>query len=159
MSVAFVGLGSNLCEPAAQVEHAIAELQRLPVSTVTSRSSLYRTAPWGGIDQPDFVNAVVQLETALPANALMQELLAIERRLGRRRDVERYGPRVIDLDLLLYDADVLDEPQLRVPHPRLHERAFVLVPLAEIAPDALIPGRGSVAAALAVVDRNVCIRL
>lgn len=159
MNVAFVGLGSNLDEPVAQVESAIEALQRLPGSTVTKRSSLYRTAPWGGIEQPDFVNAVVALETELTANALMEELLAIERRLGRRRDVERYGPRVIDLDLLLYDAALIDEPQLRVPHPRLHERAFVLVPLAEIAPDASIPGQGSVAAALAAVDRTACVRL
>jgi 2-amino-4-hydroxy-6-hydroxymethyldihydropteridine diphosphokinase len=89
----------------------------------------------------------------------MEELLAVERRLGRLRDVERYGPRVIDLDLLLYDNTVIDEPRLRVPHPRLHERAFVLVPLAEIAPDASIPGQGSVAAALAAVDRTACIRI
>ena len=159
MSVAFVGLGSNLDEPVVQVERAIEALGRLPHSTVTKRSSLYRTEPWGGIEQPDFVNAVVALETALPANDLMEELLAIERRLGRRRDVERYGPRVIDLDLLLYDDTVIDAAQLRVPHPHLHERAFVLVPLAEIAPDASIPRRGSVAAALAAVDRTACVRL
>ena len=89
----------------------------------------------------------------------MAELLAIERRLGRRRDVERYGPRVIDLDLLTYGDDIIDEPGLRVPHPHLHERAFVLVPLAEIAPAAWIPQRGSVAAALAAVDGTDCTRL
>ena len=159
MSVAFVGLGSNLGEPAAQVERAIEALRRLPHSSMTKRSSLYRTAPWGGIEQPDFVNGVVAIETTLTAQALMEELLAIERRLGRRRDVERYGPRMIDLDLLLYDDAVIDEPQLRVPHPHMHERAFVLVPLAEIAPDVAIPGQGSVVAALAAVDRAACIRL
>lgn len=159
MSTAFVGLGSNLDEPAAQVEAAMEALQLLPRSSLSRRSSLYRTAPWGGIEQPDFINAVVELETSLSAQALMAELLAIERGLGRRRDVERYGPRVIDLDLLLYGDAVIDEPQLRVPHPRLHERAFVLVPLAEIAPDAVIPGRDSVAVALSAVDRTTCIRL
>ncbi|MEP6938528.1 MAG: 2-amino-4-hydroxy-6-hydroxymethyldihydropteridine diphosphokinase [Rudaea sp.] len=159
MVVAFVGLGSNLSEPVAQVESAIADLQVLPHSKLRARSSLYRTTPWGGVAQPDFVNAVVELETTLPARTLMDELLAIERRLGRRRAAQRYGPRVIDLDLLMYGDVVIDEPGLRVPHPRLHERAFVLVPLAEIAPAASIPQQGSVAAALAVVDTASCARL
>ena len=159
MVSAFVGLGSNLGEPAAEIERAIAALRELQDSRLVARSSLYRTAPWGGIVQPDFINAVAALDTALPAKVLMAELLAIERRLGRRRDVERYGPRVIDLDLLTYGDDIIDEPGLRVPHPHLHERAFVLVPLAEIAPAAWIPQRGSVAAALAAVDGTDCTRL
>jgi 2-amino-4-hydroxy-6-hydroxymethyldihydropteridine diphosphokinase len=143
-SVAFVALGSNLDHPAAQVRQAMAELEALPGTRVLRRSSLYRTAPVGKLDQPDFINAVVQIETSLAPADLLAGLLAIEQRHGRQRG-GRNGPRTLDLDLLLYGEQVIDQPGLQVPHPRMHERAFVLVPLGEIAPDALIPGRGAAA--------------
>jgi 2-amino-4-hydroxy-6-hydroxymethyldihydropteridine diphosphokinase len=126
---AYVGIGSNLGAPAGNVRRAIEALSEL--GRVTRRSSLYRTKPWGKPDQPDFVNAVVLLETSLGTHALLAGLKALERRLGRR-DGERWGPRAIDLDLLTYDDLVLAHAGLRVPHPHLFERAFVLVPLAEI---------------------------
>ena len=103
---------------------------------------MYRSAPLGPQDQPDFVNAVVLVETGLEARALLDGLQAIEADLGRRRESVQWGPRVIDLDLLLYGDLVVDEPGLTVPHPRMHERNFVLLPLREIAPDVEIPGRG-----------------
>ena len=152
MITAYIGLGSNLDEPGAQVERALCELDALPLTRLVARSRLYRTAPWGGIAQPDFINAVARLETGLDAQALMRALLTIERRAGRRRDGERNGPRVLDLDLLLYGDQRIADADLQVPHPRLHERAFVLVPLAEIAPDLAVPGQGRVDELLARVD-------
>ena len=144
MIAAYIGLGSNLDAPGAQVEGALRELDALPQTRLIARSRLYRTAPWGGIAQPDFINAVAALDTHLDAHRLMRELLAIEHRAGRRRDGERNGPRVLDLDLLLYGEEQFAEVDLQIPHPRLHERAFVLVPLAEIAPDLIVPGHGTV---------------
>jgi 2-amino-4-hydroxy-6-hydroxymethyldihydropteridine diphosphokinase len=126
---AYVGIGANDGARKANVEHAVAALGEL--GTVARRSSFYRTAPWGRLDQPWFLNAVVLLETELTPHALLEALQAIEGRLGRVR-AERWGPRSIDLDLLIYDDLHIDEPALHVPHPHLHERAFVLVPLAEI---------------------------
>ena len=147
--VAFVGLGGNVGDAAATLRAAFAELGALPDSRLLRGSRLYRTPAWGVQDQPHFVNAVAMLETALPAQALLAHLLAIERAHGRERDADRrWGPRTLDLDLLLYGDAVLDEPGLRLPHPRLHERAFALVPLAEIAPEATIPGVGRVTDAL-----------
>ena len=156
MVVAYVGLGSNLAAPDAQVERALVALDRLARARVVARSHLYRTAPWGYLDQPDFVNAVATLETSLDAQALMRALLAVEQEFGRRRDDVRFGPRVLDLDLLLYADARIDEPGLHVPHPRLHERAFVLVPLAEIAPQLEVPGQGRVDTLLARVDASGC---
>ncbi|HEX7917593.1 2-amino-4-hydroxy-6-hydroxymethyldihydropteridine diphosphokinase [Rudaea sp.] len=152
MVSAYIGLGSNLDAPDGQVERALRELDALPQTRVVARSRLYRTAPWGGIAQPDFINAVAQLETGLDARALMRALLTIEHRAGRRRDGERNGPRVLDLDLLLYGDQRIDDADLQVPHPRLHERVFVLVPLAEIAPDFAVPGQGRVRELLARID-------
>lgn len=152
MVTAYIGLGSNLDAPGEQVERALRELNALPQTRLVARSRLYRTAPWGGIEQPDFINAVAQLETGLDAQVLMRALLTIEHRAGRRRDGERNGPRVLDLDLLLYGDRRIVEAGLEVPHPRLHERAFVLVPLAEIAPDLAVPGQGRVSELLARVD-------
>jgi len=146
---AYIGLGSNLDVPDRQVERALLELDALPQTRLVARSRLYRTAPWGGVEQPDFINAVAQLETGLDAQTLMRELLAIEQRAGRRRDGERNGPRVLDLDLLLYGSECIKGADLQVPHPRLHERAFVLVPLVEIAPDLAVPGQGRVGELLA----------
>ena len=133
MTVAYVGIGSNLDDPRAQVLGAFDELDRLPHTRVVRKSSLYRTAPLGYEAQPDFVNAVAQLETGLPAERLLAELQALEQRHGRSRGF-RNAPRTLDLDLLLFGDARLSLPQLTVPHPRMHERAFVLEPLLEIAP-------------------------
>jgi 2-amino-4-hydroxy-6-hydroxymethyldihydropteridine diphosphokinase len=138
---AYVGIGANLGDPAAQVRGAIAALAALPGTRLAAASSLYRTAPIGYADQPEFVNAVAALDTALAPHALLDALQAIERRAGRERSF-RNAPRTLDLDLLLYGDAAIADAALTVPHPRMHERAFVLAPLAEIAPDASIPGHG-----------------
>ncbi len=145
--LAFVGLGSNLDEPAQQVQRAMDELAALPQTRLRKRSSLYRSAPVGELEQPDFVNAVVALDTALPAPALLEALLAIEAAHGRERKAPN-AARTLDLDLLLYGRRVICTPALRVPHPRMHERAFVLVPLHEVDADLDIPGAGPVRALL-----------
>jgi 2-amino-4-hydroxy-6-hydroxymethyldihydropteridine diphosphokinase len=138
VTVAYVGLGSNLEDPARQVEVALQELDHLPDTRVVKRSSLYRTAPVGYADQPDFINAVAQLETGLPAERLLDELQALEARHGRARSFPN-APRTLDLDLLLFGSLVLQTERLTLPHPRMRERAFVLDPLREIAPDLVIP--------------------
>jgi 2-amino-4-hydroxy-6-hydroxymethyldihydropteridine diphosphokinase len=148
---AFVGLGSNLDDPERQIEMALAALDAVPSTRVLHCSQRYRTKPVGYADQPDFVNAVAELETGLEPQALLHQLLALERAQRRVRG-RRNGPRTLDLDLLLYDQRELDEPDLTLPHPRMHERAFVLVPLHEIAPQANVPGHGRVSALLAQVD-------
>jgi 2-amino-4-hydroxy-6-hydroxymethyldihydropteridine diphosphokinase len=140
---AFVALGSNLNDPAAQVRSAARALGRLPDTGLVRCSSLYRTAPVGITAQPDFINAVCEIETRLAAPALMEALLDIERAHGRQRE-RPGGPRTLDLDLLLYGDETHHQPGLSVPHPRLHERAFVLYPLHEIAPALVIPGRGRI---------------
>ena len=148
MTLAYIGIGSNLDEPRSQVERAFDELARLPRTRLLARSSLYRSAPVGYGAQPDFVNAVAALDTALAARELLRELQAIESRHARKRSFAN-APRTLDLDLLLFGNASIDEPHLQVPHARMHERAFVLAPLLEIAPQALIPGRGSAAERLA----------
>jgi 2-amino-4-hydroxy-6-hydroxymethyldihydropteridine diphosphokinase len=150
MHRAYVALGANLDEPQAQVRNALAALSRLPQSRLAVSSSLYRTAPVGLAEQPDFINAVAALDTELLPDDLLEALFAIERDFGRMRKAKN-GPRTLDLDLLLYDDQVIDTPHLHLPHPRLHLRAFVIVPLAEIAPDCVLPGRGTVAAWLPAV--------
>jgi 2-amino-4-hydroxy-6-hydroxymethyldihydropteridine diphosphokinase len=145
MSLAFVALGANLADPVVQVRAGIEALAALPGSSLLRASSLYRSAPVGIRGQPDFINTVAALETELTPRALLSALFDIEARFGRRRDFPR-APRTLDLDLLLYDAETIDTPDLQVPHPRMHLRAFVLAPLLEIAPDCRIPGRGSAAA-------------
>ncbi|MEJ7746115.1 MAG: 2-amino-4-hydroxy-6-hydroxymethyldihydropteridine diphosphokinase [Luteimonas sp.] len=140
---AFVGLGGNVGDPTATLHEAIRELDGLPDTRMLRASRLYRSAAWGMQEQPDFINAVALLETRLDPRALLDALLQLERSHGRDRDAEtRWGPRVLDLDLLLYGDAVIDEPGLRVPHPHLHERAFALLPLVEIAPETVVPGRG-----------------
>jgi 2-amino-4-hydroxy-6-hydroxymethyldihydropteridine diphosphokinase len=156
---AWIGLGSNLAGPRQQVELGLDALARLPQSQLQQRSHLYRSTPWGVRDQPDFVNAVAAIETGLAPNDLMVALLDIERRFGRERNADRWGPRILDLDLLLYADRAIDEAGLRVPHPHLHERPFVLLPLAEIAPHLQIPGRGSISDLVARVDVSDCQRL
>ena len=152
MTLAAVGLGANLGDVARSVRDAIDALGQLPGTRLVQASRLYRTPAWGVTAQPDFINAVALLDTGLSARALLEALLDIERVHGRVRvDGERWGPRTLDLDLLLYDDAVIDRPHLQIPHPRLHLRAFVLVPLAEIAPELRLPGRGSVAAWLPAV--------
>ena len=144
MSVhAFVGLGGNVGDVAGAFASAAARMDELPGTQLLRVSRGYRTPAWGMAGQPDFLNAVAMLETQLPARELLDELLAIERMHGRDRANEtRWGPRTLDLDLLLYGDGTIDEPGLRVPHPRLHERAFALRPLLEIAPGVSIPGHG-----------------
>jgi 2-amino-4-hydroxy-6-hydroxymethyldihydropteridine diphosphokinase len=144
MTVAFIALGSNLENPRDQVLSGFAELGALPGTRLTARSSLYATAPVGYTDQPEFINAAAKIETSLPARDLLEALLALERRHGRERHIPN-GPRTLDLDLLLYGALQHDEAGLTIPHPRMHERAFVLMPLTEIEPECVIPGRGRAA--------------
>jgi 2-amino-4-hydroxy-6-hydroxymethyldihydropteridine diphosphokinase len=139
---AYIGLGSNIAEPAAQVRSGMAALARLAATRVEACSSLYRTAPVGWREQPDFINAVCRVRTGLAPAALMRGLLEIERTHGRVREGNPGGPRTLDLDLLLYGDETIHSAELTVPHPRLHERAFVLYPLLEIEPDLVIPGRG-----------------
>lgn len=152
---AYVGLGANLGDPVAQVRAAIAAIAKLPDTRLVAASSLYRTAPIGYLDQPDFVNAVVAIDTRLEAEALLRELRGVEAAHGRARPFPN-APRTLDLDLLLYGAETIATDKLAVPHPRMHERAFVLAPLAEIAPDACVPGRGTAATLLAALpDQGV----
>lgn len=134
MTIAYVGIGSNLDHPRAHVISALDELDKLPHTRVVRKSSLYRSAPLGYAAQPDFVNAVAQLETALPAERLLDELQQLEARHGRTRSFAN-APRTLDLDLLLFGELEMRTPALSIPHPRMHERAFVLEPLLEIAPE------------------------
>lgn len=145
----YVGLGSNLGRPRQQVELALRALARLPLSRLQAVSALYRTRPVGPRDQPDYVNAVAKLETGLTPRALLAALKGIEWEQGRRPGGERWGPRVLDLDILLYGQAVIDDAELRVPHRELARRAFVLVPLADVAPpDLSIPEVGKLAGCL-----------
>lgn len=139
---AYIGLGSNLHGPSGQVETAFDLLAALPQTRLIARSSLYRSAPFGGIEQPDFVNAVAALLTRLTARQLFEGLQKIERQRGRERGEARWGPRVLDLDLLVYSDDRILEPDLTVPHPGIAERNFVLLPLKEVAPGLTVPGIG-----------------
>ncbi|MFC6838819.1 2-amino-4-hydroxy-6-hydroxymethyldihydropteridine diphosphokinase [Xanthomonas theicola] len=142
---ACIGLGGNLGDAVATLRAALATLDTLPQTRLLRASQLYRSPPWGNQTQPDFVNAAAVLQTALPAPALLRVLLALERRHGRQRARgERWAPRTLDLDLLLYADAVIDLPGLQVPHPYLHLRGFALLPLAEIAAEATIPGHGTV---------------
>lgn len=152
---AFIGLGGNLGDVPAALRRALETLGALPGTRLMAASRVYRTPAWGVTDQPPFLNAAAAIRTQLPPAELLAALLDIERAVGRDRgrpDALRWGPRALDLDLLLYGEQVIDRPGLHVPHPHLHERAFVLVPLAEIAPDAMVPGHGRVADLLAGVD-------
>ena len=158
MNIAYVALGANLGDPAATIRAAFGALANLPESRVVHCSSLYRTAPVGNTEQPEFINAVAALETTLAPESLLDALFDIEARFGRIR-AEKNGPRTLDLDLLLYNNQQLNWPRLTLPHPRLHLRAFVLYPLAELAPDLQLPGRGSIAAWLPAVANQGISRL
>lgn len=149
---AYVGLGANLGDRERSLRRALELLDARDGIRVVRASSLRETAPWGPVEQPAFVNAAAELETSLEPRELLDALLAVERGLGRVREGPRYGPRTIDLDLLVYGDAVVVEPGLELPHPRLHERRFVLEPLAELDPALVVPGRGPVSALLAALD-------
>lgn len=138
MHIAFIGLGSNMGDKLANLKKAIEGLGKIQGTKVLTVSSLYKTEPVGGVEQDWFVNVVAEVETGLTPRELLNALLSIEKNLGRVRDI-KWGPRIIDLDVLLYDDLVMDEEGLSIPHPYLHKRAFVLVPLAEIAPKVMHP--------------------
>jgi len=147
---AYIGLGSNLGEREATLAAAVEELDAAPGVSVLGVSTLIDTEPVGVLDQPRFLNGALALETELPARELLELLLAVEARFGRDRSaVPAQGPRTLDLDLLVYGEEEIDEPGLRVPHPRLHERAFVLRPLAEVEPELVVPGKGPILGLLA----------
>lgn len=157
--LAYIGLGSNLQEPRRQVASALKELSYLPYSRLVAKSSLYQSDPMGPADQPDYINAVAAIETNLTPLALLDALLAIERRHGRIRGATRWGPRTLDLDILTYGDQSIVEPRITVPHSGIAERAFVLLPLAEIAPDLHIPRKGTAAALAAACSAGGIRRL
>ena len=151
----YVGVGGNVGEVETTIEEAMWALDSLPQTSIRAQSRLYRTPPWGNTDQPPFLNAVVELQTRLAPRVLLNLLLDIETRFGRKRDEgEKWGPRELDLDLLVFGDEQIDEPGMHLPHPHLHERAFVLVPLAEIAPDLEIFGVGKVSELVQAVDAS-----
>jgi 2-amino-4-hydroxy-6-hydroxymethyldihydropteridine diphosphokinase len=149
---AFIGLGSNLGDREGFLRRAVELLRDEPEIDVVAVSSVRETDPVDYVDQPRFLNAAVAVETRLPARALLDRLLTVEQALGRHRDGPRFGPRTIDLDLLLYGAEVVDEPGLTVPHPRLAERRFALEPLHELDPELVVPCRGPVADLIAALQ-------
>ncbi|WP_421793996.1 2-amino-4-hydroxy-6-hydroxymethyldihydropteridine diphosphokinase [Hydrocarboniphaga effusa] len=152
MPKAYIGLGSNLDDPARQVLSALKAISRLDGVKLLQRSKLYRTPPMGPADQPDYCNAVCVADIDIEPGELMQSLLAIELQAGRVRGVQHWGPRRIDLDLLHVDGVELDTPELKLPHPGIAKRNFVVVPLAEVAPDLVIPGLGSITQAALEID-------
>jgi 2-amino-4-hydroxy-6-hydroxymethyldihydropteridine diphosphokinase len=149
----YVALGGNLDDPMGHVRRAIADLDAMTDTRLVRASHLYRNPPLGPQDQPDYVNAVACLDTALSPQEVLDGALAIERAHGRVRG-ERWGPRTLDIDILLFDDRVISQERLRVPHPALTERSFVLYPLLEIAPDLIVPGHGTVAALAARLPRS-----
>lgn len=148
---AYIGLGSNLDSPEIQIQKAVAAVDQIPDTRIVGLSSLYLSSPVGPQDQPDYINAVAHIVTGLPADALLLQLQSIENRQGRTREVH-WGPRIIDLDLLLYGSQIINEKNLIVPHPEMSNRAFVLYPLNEIAPDIQIPGTGPIELLLQNID-------
>jgi 2-amino-4-hydroxy-6-hydroxymethyldihydropteridine diphosphokinase len=151
---AYVGLGANLGDRSAMLRTAVEQLRREPDVDVVAVSSVRETEPVGLLDQPRFLNAAVAVDTELTARELLDRLLGIERRLGRTREGPRFGPRTIDLDLLLYGDERLNERDLEVPHPRLHERPFALEPLFELDPGLVIPGKGPLSEILAGIQSS-----
>jgi 2-amino-4-hydroxy-6-hydroxymethyldihydropteridine diphosphokinase len=149
---AYVGLGANLGPREVTLLRAVDLLAAEAGVEVLEVSGLRETAPVGNVYQPEFLNGAVAVETSLSARELLDALLRVERELGRVRDGTQWGPRTIDLDLLVYGDEIIDEPELRVPHPRLHERRFALEPLAELEPELRVPGRGPISELLAAVD-------
>ena len=150
----YIGLGANLAQPLAQLQQAVAALRLLPASQLIAVSSFYGSKPMGPQDQPDYVNAVAALDTELPAEALLDALQLIEQKQGRQRKDERWGPRTLDLDILLYGDDIINSERLTVPHYGLKQREFVLYPLAEIAPNLSLPDGTVLSSLLAQVPLN-----
>mgnify|MGYP001549950246 FL=1 len=157
--MAYIGIGSNLDDPVRQVREALEELDTIPDSVLMSQSGLYGSKPMGPADQPDYVNAVAAIDTLLSPEQLLEALQKIEQRLGRERDGEKWGPRVIDLDLLLYGKKKISTDTLTVPHPGLHERDFVIIPLAEIAGNITIPGKGLLSTLIADCENHSVTKL
>lgn len=154
-TLAYIGLGGNLGEVEVTLAEALWQIDALPQTSIRKQSKFYRTPPWGNTDQPEFLNAVVEVQTRMQPDVLLQRLLAIEQNFGRVRDgEERWAPRSLDLDLLMFGDSLISQPGLQVPHPRIAERAFVLVPWAEIAPRCVVPGLGIVQDLLAVLDQS-----
>ena len=151
MATAFVGIGSNLGDRETHLRRALDLLAAEEGIEIVAISRLRETEPVGPVEQGPFLNGAVQLSTDLPPRQLLERLLDVEQRLGRVRDV-RFGPRTIDLDLLVYGDETADEPGLTLPHPRLHERRFALEPLAELEPGLVVPGRGPVSALLSELE-------
>lgn len=154
MTRVYLALGSNLADPLHQVDAALAALDTLPQTTRVATSSLYRTPPYAPPDQPDYLNAVVALETDLAAETLLDHTQRIEREHGRVRKAERWGPRTLDLDILLFGDAVINTPRLTVPHYDMHNRAFMLLPLLEIAPQLTLPDGTPLAPVLAALDQS-----
>jgi 2-amino-4-hydroxy-6-hydroxymethyldihydropteridine diphosphokinase len=158
MTLAYVGLGANLGDPRRQIGQALEELAALPATRVRARSPLYRSAPVGYEAQAEFVNAVAELDTSLKPGELLAALIEIEERHGRSRSFPN-APRTLDLDLLLYGGETLESERLMLPHPRMHERAFVLKPLLDLAPDVKIPGHGSARKLLSLCENQKAERI
>lgn len=150
----YLALGSNLADPLHQVQSALNALAAIPDTTLVATSSLYRTPPYGPPDQPDFLNAAVALETALAAETLLDHTQRIELEQGRVRKAHRWGPRTLDLDIMLFGEQTLSTPRLTVPHYDMHNRAFMLLPLLEIAPDLTLPNGTRIADLLATLDSS-----
>lgn len=153
MMKVYIGLGSNLNDPQSQLKKAIISLEMVPSTIVVRTSSFYKSKPVGPQDQPDYINAVVELDTELSAQVLMDYLRGIENRQGRVRE-QKWGPRTLDLDILLYGDEIIHGDNLDIPHVEMHKRGFVLVPLYEISPDCMIPGMGSVQTLLQQVNTD-----
>jgi 2-amino-4-hydroxy-6-hydroxymethyldihydropteridine diphosphokinase len=151
MEKAYIGLGSNLEDPIAQIEQAILSLSQIPNTVLQMKSSLYRTLPWGKTDQPEFVNAVVKIETCCSPHTLLEYLQIIEKN-QKKKKIEKWGPRTIDCDLILYGNEIIESATLTVPHPRMFTRGFVMVPLAEISPMLIFPKGKSIADLLVQCD-------
>ncbi len=158
MSLAYIGLGSNLGQPLAQVREAINELQQTDGLKLVAVSPLYASSPMGPQDQPDYINAVAAVETSLSPHDLLKKLQNLEQQHGRQR-LRHWGERTLDLDILLYGQQILDDAELTLPHPGLAERNFVVYPLADIAPDIEIPGQGLIAQLIARVPRGDLIQV
>ncbi|WP_444929828.1 2-amino-4-hydroxy-6-hydroxymethyldihydropteridine diphosphokinase [Microbulbifer sp. SSSA002] len=153
METVYIGLGSNLAEPGKQLRSALSAMEQIPSTELLGCSSFYRSAPIGPGEQPDYINAVAALKTALAPLALLEQLQSIEQSHGRERSI-RWGARTLDLDILLFGQTQIDEPRLQVPHPRMAERNFVLLPLAELAPEVTLPGADTLPALLQRCPEN-----
>ncbi len=152
--ISYIGVGANLNNPHSQVQNAISLLAELPDTQLVQSSSLYQSSPMGPENQPDYVNAVVKLETQLAAFSLLRELQKIENAQGRIRNSERWGPRILDLDILLYNDEIISEPELTIPHYGMRQRNFVLIPLFEIEPTLMLPQEQPLAALLDTVNTS-----